>query len=236
MPKLEAIFSLKKNNMKKVITFCVFGSNVIYQKGAVYNAELASKIYPDWMCRFYLFKECHFLKNELEIFNNVELILVPKEGNFYSTMYRFLPLGENNVSYFISRDTDSRISIREKEAVDEWVLSGKNFHIMKDHPYHYDYYNPVLAGMWGGRGGLVSDIQTKIIDFINSESDFKGIDQKFLYTMYENFISKDCCIHDSNFPSPRNHTRDGLYFIGQPFDENNNFYGDWENDLKLLNT
>jgi hypothetical protein len=221
--------------MKKIITFCVFGSNVVYHKGAIYNAELAARIYPDWMCRFYLFKECHFLKKELENFKNVETVSIPKEGKFYSTLYRFLPLGETDVSYFISRDTDSRISLREKEAVDEWMASGKTLHIMKDHPYHHTPEFPILAGMFGCKGGIITDIQEKIINFINKEIDFKGIDQKFLHNLYHEYFSADNLTHDLKFPSERNYKRDSIYFVGQSFDENNNFYGNWKEDLRILN-
>ena len=46
----------------------------------------------------------------------------------------------------ISRDADSRLSLREKEAVEKWINSDKDFHIMRDHPHHY---YPILGGTWG---------------------------------------------------------------------------------------
>ena len=36
----------------------------------------------------------------------------------------------------LSRDCDSRLNKREKLAVDELLKSDKNFHIMRDHPWH----------------------------------------------------------------------------------------------------
>ena len=60
--------------------------------------------------------------------------------------WRFEPAGEEDVDVMISRDTDSRLNLREKFAVEEWLESDKGFHIMRDHPHH-GY--PVLGGMWG---------------------------------------------------------------------------------------
>ena len=59
-------------------------------------------------------------------------------------MWRFLPF--ENVERFISRDADSRLSIREKLAVDKWIESDKTLHIMRDHPHHNVY---IFAGLFG---------------------------------------------------------------------------------------
>lgn len=220
---------------KKLITFSVFGESDIYKKGAIKNAILAQKIYPDWICRFYIFSECANLKSELDNYENVESVLIDKKGGFYSTLYRFLPLEEENVSYFISRDTDSRLSLREKEAVDEWIKSNKTFHIMKDHPYHYTEEFPILAGMWGAKGNSFKNIKEYIKKCCDNEIDTKGIDQRFLYNFYHEHVKNDNFLHDnSNFPSSRNYERDRIYFIGQPFDENDKFYGNWKSDLEKI--
>ena len=221
--------------MSKLITFCVFGNAPIFRIGALKNAELAQSIYPNWICRFYLFKECHDLETELLKFPNTEVCKCSIEGGFHSTLYRFLPLGESNVSHFISRDTDSRLSIREKEAVDQWVDSGKFFHIMKDHPYHYTPEFPILAGMWGGFGGIYPEIKNHMTDFVKKNINAKGIDQKFLYEYYNTKAKGYCFEHNhTNFPSERNFERDGIYFVGQVIDENGNFGGNWKNDLKQI--
>lgn len=221
--------------MKKIISFCIFGNNILYHKGAEYNIELAKEIYPDWICRFYLFQECFYLEDRLKS-NNVEIIKVNEQGSFFSTMYRFLPIGEQDVDFFICRDTDSRLSWREKEAVDEWLDSGKDYHIMKDHPHHYYEGFPILAGMWGARGNLISNIKELIDYFTKNEQNIKGIDQKFLYYLFHNYAKSSFLEHGINsFPSLRNYEKDKIYFVGQPFDESNNFLKGWEAHLDLLN-
>jgi FkbM family methyltransferase len=220
--------------MKKIISFCIFGNDILYHKGAEYNIELAKEIYPDWICRFYLFQECFYLEDRLKS-NNVEIIKVNEQGSFFSTMYRFLPIGEQDVDFFICRDTDSRLSWREKEAVEDWLNSGKNFHIMKDHPYHYSEDFPILAGMWGAKGNIIPDIKNIINTFKQTQENKKGVDQIVLRYIFENFAKNSYYEQGiDSFPSPRNFKKDNIYFVGQPFDENNNFYGDFANDISVL--
>lgn len=219
---------------KKLITFCVFGTEKLFQKGCFENLRLAKEIYPDWICRVYLFKETLGLKDEILSYGNSEVVEVNEMGSFVSTMYRFLPLAESDVSYFISRDTDSRLSMREKEAVDEWIKDGTDFHIMKDHPYHYTPEFPILAGMWGARGGIIPNVKELMAKIVNEHPNTKGIDQRFLYHIFETHVNKFTEHEMNGFPSPRNFERDGIYFVGQPFDGDNNFYGNWKEDLNKL--
>jgi hypothetical protein len=61
--------------------------------------------------------------------------------------WRFLPIDvDQSVTRMIVRDTDSRLSEREKMAVDEWIKEGKALHIMRDHPHHN---SAIMGGMWG---------------------------------------------------------------------------------------
>ena len=222
--------------MKKIISFCVYGNAPIFLIGAIRNAELAQKIYPDWVCRFYIFTEAFSIKEDLEKFPNVETVCIGREGGAYSMLYRFLPLEEENIEYFISRDTDSRLSFREKESVDKWIESGKTFHIMKDHPYHITPEFPILGGMWGSKGGIIKDIRSYMSQICQNLSDEHGLDQKFLYNLYHKHALNDHLTHNPDeFPSPRNYERDNIYFVGQVIDENEKFGGNWKNDLSLLN-
>lgn len=222
--------------MKKLITFSLFGNAPMYQKGAIENLKKAQEVYPGWVCRFYLFEEDHFMENDLtNIDSTVEIKKISKPGGFYSTLYRFLPLSEEGVERFISRDTDSRLSFREKEAVEEWIKSDKSYHIMKDHPYHFTPEFPILAGMWGAKGNIFNDIKYTMAEFAKETSDNKGIDQRFLHDYFHEVIKGDYIEHTmDSFPSSRNYQRDGIYFVGQPIDENNKFTGDWVNDLAKL--
>ena len=53
-------------------------------------------------------------------------------------MWRFLVTDDLSVDYFIVRDVDSRLSLRESLAVMDWTRlhSDKAFHCIRDHPSH----------------------------------------------------------------------------------------------------
>lgn len=70
-----------------------------------------------------------------------------------STFWRFLAFTDRTATRVICRDADSRLTPRDRAAVDEWVESGYHFHVMHDHPQHHTW--PVMAGMFGAANGLL---------------------------------------------------------------------------------
>ena len=69
-------------------------------------------------------------------------------SEIFAMNWRFLPPLDPQVSVFLCRDLDSRISAREVAAVTEWLQSGRALHSMRDHPYHNI---PLLGAAWGAR-------------------------------------------------------------------------------------
>ena len=121
----------------KVISYSLWGSNPTYTIGAIRNAEIAKELFPDWKCIFYCFSTVPLDTIEhLKSFSNVEIRMVSDEGDNRGAFKRFLPSMDSDVEYYMCRDTDSRLSLREKYAVEGWINSDKDFHIMRDHPYH----------------------------------------------------------------------------------------------------
>jgi hypothetical protein len=151
---------------------------------------------------------------------------------------RFLPADEDGVEYMMSRDTDSRLSERERLAVDEWLRSGADLHIMRDHPYHGV---PMLGGMWGVKGGRLKGIAQAMQDFKPTEN--KGQDQAFLWGwIWEKAKTGQLsvCAHDQFFqkvPFPvgakRGAENGGVWFVGQCFDENDVFNSQSDVDVLL---
>ena len=175
--------------MKKLICYSLWGDNPRYTKGAIRNAELAKLIYPGWTCRFYT-------------------------GNCVPT-----GIMDKDVEVMLSRDTDSRLTLREKYAVDEWLGSRLNFHIMRDHPYHS---TEILGGMWGVKGNILVGINDLISDYV--KGDFWQVDQNFLREKIWSTVRGDSFTHDEFFshifgPSnPYKFKRDPKHFIGQAYD------------------
>jgi len=203
--------------MKKVISFSLWGSDPKYTIGAIRNAELSESIYPDWVCRFYVDdtvpKE---IVDELKSHSHVEVVQKNTGGNWTSMFWRFEPAADKDIEVMISRDTDSRLTHREKAAVDEWIASDKGFHIMRDHPWHK---YPVLGGMWGVKKGVIPNMKELINEF--SQTDEYGTDYWFFaYKVYP-LITEDVMVHDPFFEQkPFPTKRKNSTFVGQVFDEN----------------
>ena len=216
------------NKKKKIISFSLWGSNPKYLIGAIRNAELAKKIYPGWICRYYIgmstFEKAIETVSRLERFPNVEIIKMSENGDWEGMLWRFYPISDTDVEVVISRDTDSRLSKRERRAVNQWLRSSKKFHIMRDHPYH-NY--KILGGMWGAKKGIVNDMKSLIDKF--QGGNFYQVDQDFLAEIIFPKIENDVFIHDEfgdgkKFPSRRK----DFEFVGEVYDEFDNREDHWK--------
>jgi hypothetical protein len=210
--------------MKKIISFSLWGDDEKYTYGALHNIELAKKVYPDWICRFYIGTSVppHIVK-QIEKADNTEVIKMSEEGDWTGMFWRFYAAGDPQVDVVISRDCDSRLWYREKAAVDEWLAGDKDFHIMRDHPAWHNL--PILGGMWGARNGVVSDINKFISQY--QKGDFYQVDQNFLRDVIYPIIKNNICVHDDfdifndvceKKPFPYN--RDSAHFAGQAYKSN----------------
>jgi protein O-GlcNAc transferase len=203
--------------MKKIISFSLWGDKPIYNIGAIRNAEIAKVIYPDWICRFYVGKSTPIETiNELRNFDNTEIIQMDEQGDWTGMFWRFYPASEEDVKVMISRDCDSRLSKREVMAVNEWINSDKDFHIMRDHPHHNI---EILGGMWGVKNNLLYNMKSLINDYL--KGDFWQVDQNFLKEIIYPIIKGNVMVHDEffskiPFPTVRNNNE----FVGDVFDEN----------------
>lgn len=204
--------------MKKIISFSLWGDKPTYTVGAIENAKLAETLFNDWICRFYVGTSVPSeIISELRIRKNVEVIEMLCEGDWTSMFWRFEAASDSDVDIVLSRDTDSRLSLRERFAVDEWLKSDKDFHIMRDHPYHQ---TAILGGMWGVRNKLLSNMKELISEY--TKGNFWQVDQNFLTDKIYPIVKDKSYVHDeffggNKFPSPRQNR----FFIGQAFDENN---------------
>lgn len=182
--------------MKKVLSFSLWGDNPTYNIGAIKNAELAKEFYPEFECWFYIHNVSvpQDTISVLKTFSNVKIIL--KTGdltneNCKPRMWRYEPIDDPEVEIILSRDTDTRILLREKLAVDEWLNSGTSFHIMRDHPHHNF---PILAGMFGSKKlSQISNWSNAINEY--TKNDNRMYDQDFLRDYIYPIIKNNSTIH-----------------------------------------
>ena len=135
---------------KKIVSFSLWGSNEGYCQGAIENAELAPKIYPGWTCRFYVdpIVPRKVVTRLLDL--GAEIVYREESIDNLGLYWRFGPMFDDKmVDRFIVRDTDSRLNVREAQAVKEWEDSGMLFHIIRDNNEHNI---KILGGTWGAFG------------------------------------------------------------------------------------
>jgi hypothetical protein len=201
--------------MKKIIAFSLWGDNPKYTVGLIKNLDLAKEIYPGWICRVYCGKSVpENIISEIEKRDNKELIIMDEQGDWEGMFWRFFAAEDADI--MISRDSDSRLNNREKAAVEQWIKSDKNFHIMRDHPYHA---TEILGGMWGVKSPILKNIRNMIKEY--SKGNFYQVDQNFLREKVYPLVKHNAMVHDEFFEKkPFPMPREGLEFVGKVFDEN----------------
>lgn len=175
---------------KKIISFSLWGSQKIYNYGMVENVIIAKELYPEWKCYIYLGKDV--IPEVKEYLEKQENVIIIDRSNYpkklSNMVWRFEPafLG-NKDNIVIIRDSDSRLNMREKLAVDEWLNSNKDFHIMRDHLNHKQ---EILGGMWGCRNGIVNEYKDLFIKHQNNLSNKYLYDMDFLRRrIYKNIVN-----------------------------------------------
>ena len=217
----------------KVISFSLYGNDPIYTIGCIKNAQLLNSLFPGWeMWVYYNDTVPIDIINELRDLN-VKLIDTYEHKDFFGGLWRFQPIVESGVEYFISRDCDSRISQRDVTAVNEWIESGKTFHIIRDHPIGHGW--PISAGLWGSKGSSISafnELKEKYLLENNRMWD-RSIDQCFLRDVIYPIAATDVFVHDEYFnyegigqPIKQDRAIDNFAFIGESIDENDIPRGD----------
>ena len=184
--------------MKKVISFSLWGDNPNYVIGAVLNADIAEKEWPDWICRFYIAPTVpDGIIKELESRDNVEVVRMDEDESWNGMFWRFYPASDPDVDVAIFRDTDSYIHIRDKAAVEEWIESDKDFHIMRDNCQHG---LEMCGGLWGVKNHGFSDAADRIKEYVKENTDDSNHDQFFLKNLFSTRAMKNSYVHDDWFP------------------------------------
>lgn len=187
----HSVYVCKVHN---VASYSLWGTDLLYLDGAKYNAKLVKEFYPEWECRMYVDSSItNELINELSDLGAILYYRDETDGSS-GMLWRFEAMFDDTIDYFIIRDADSRITYREKLAVDEWVNSGKGFHVMRDNPGHG---TSILGGMWGGRTQLCK--KYKYVFETEVFKAHKGYDQEFLTRYLWRDVRENMICHRSHY-------------------------------------
>lgn len=204
-----------------IISFALFGSNPAYREGFLKNVEVARTVFPGWHIHVYC-DRLNFDALAPLALPRVSVLLQKEHSEGVEGMiWRFLAAGQPQADAVIFRDTDSILTKREKDAVDEWLASDKDVHLIRDHPLHI---SPVMGGMFGVRGGaktLLADLidqglkMGKLVNY--------GDDQRFLSGQFYPRIKRRALVHTSlikyvfEYAAPLPPESAGESFIGAYF-------------------
>jgi len=223
----------------KVISFSLYGDNPIYTIGCIKNARLMEVYFKDW--EMWVYHNDTVPQNILDelLSLGVKLIDTHEHNGFFGSLWRFRVIMDDNVEYYISRDCDSRISLPDEIAVNEWIESGKNFHILREHPIGHRWV--INAGMWGAKSGSIPNFNVLMDDYLqrNNHIGDKTIDQRFLRDIIHPIVVKDLFLHDEFFNYEnigtnikRERELDDFAFIGESVDENDIPRGDQRTSIR----
>lgn len=214
--------------MKKIISFSLWGNDPKYIQGALENIKCRDKYLSDWICRFYI-HESVSAQHKHNISSQPLCEIIDKTGSLGTHMdkpgmfWRFEVLNDKDVERFIIRDADSRINQRDIACINHWIKSDKEFHIIRDHPYHN---TKIMGGMWGATKKFMDKINYNELlnEFNNSEyQNTFATDQEFLARKIYPMAKHVALIHDN-----ADRFREGAYkiphinidgnFVGKPID------------------
>mmetsp|Transcript_12204 Transcript_12204/g.22078 ORF Transcript_12204/g.22078 Transcript_12204/m.22078 type:complete len:312 (-) Transcript_12204:257-1192(-) len=183
------------------IAYSLYGNREQFWGGAIPNVELAAGYFPDWQVRFYHDTTVPLkILTELRTLPNVKLYDMTNSSIVNPRAWRFLVAMDPEVTgAYILRDTDSRLTLREAKAVEEWLESNYTFHNMHDHPHHCSH--TMQGGMWGGKA-IIPEMRC-VLDRCNTtkittqQKVDKYDDQTMLAKFVVPIVMKDVMHHDS---------------------------------------
>lgn len=186
-----------------IIAFSLWGRNPRYLRGALQNLIRARELYPDFTCRFLVDSSVPYdILSALASEGAQVVHCDPSESLLQRLARRFQVADDSSVRRYLIRDVDSVVGPREVAAVNDWFTSRLPFHVMRDWWTHTD---PMLAGMWGGIGGVLPPLAPLIQQYQPEHAETAHIDQWFLRDVIWPSIRPRTFVHDRCFRTEKSH-------------------------------
>ncbi len=197
--------------LPRVIAYALWGSQPIYNIGAVRNVQEVKHYFPGW--EVHLYHDETVPETTLEQLRHagphVSMRRMPRSLGKSGAFWRFLSFESDGV--VLSRDLDSRPTERERAMVDLWLASEKKFHTIMDGYVIPDSFiqNGEIAlpgaGVLGVRDGYLRGLHRLIEDWPYKE--IYHDDELFLGVLFSYFPKRDMYLHSAL-------TRDGQFYLG----------------------
>lgn len=188
----------------KCISFSLYGNDDRYKVGAIKNAILASRYFPfedGFVVRIYM--ENALLDDQtfvttLRLFKGLQIVAVDEVGNHNAKLWRYQAFSDPQFDAVIVRDIDARLSYRDRLAHEDWVDSGLDAHIIKDHPTGHNYL--ISAGMFAAKSKVLTGIDSLL--WKSRGFDYYTVDQDFLAAHIHPLIKDSVLVHDPYYNTP----------------------------------
>ena len=197
----------------KIISISVWGNDPRYIVGANRQYELAKLYYPDWEFRIYT-------DNKNKFVNLTDANIIEVTDGSYGMFWRFRAMFESDDNIVIVRDSDSRITIREQRAVNDWLNSDKKFHTFRDHDAHFEF--PIIGCAFGYKGKFSTPVFNLMNKYTEQLNYYVG-DQIFLRDVIWPLVQDNALVHSMNegwFGETRSLLVNPYDFCGNGYNEN----------------
>lgn len=182
-------------NRRLWVSFSLYGTDALYVRGIASACKSYRDIFPGWTP--IIFVGDSVPQDAVSVLqNDFNAVIMPMHGlpeDSSAMFWRYLAVDEVADGVVLFRDADSRASRRERGAVDEWLASGRSFHIMRDHPNHT---HPMMGGTWGVRVDGAPHMGRLISDY-GPDREFSG-DQRWLASMTYPIAAASCIVHQDD--------------------------------------
>lgn len=177
----------------RIIAMSLYGADPDYTYGAIENAAIVKRDWATWRLRIY--HDQYVPADVLKALRALDVELVARtfrpDSGHEAMFWRFDVIKDEAVTRFLIRDTDARLTHRDRSAVNEWVSSRRYAHTIRDHPQHY---MPIMGGLWGAVGGFMAPIDADLTGSVKY-----NVDQRWLQRRVWPYFKKHALIHDAYF-------------------------------------
>ncbi len=184
---------------QNIIAYTLWGNLPRYQVPLLENARIRPHLFPEWTIRVYhdLSVDSGYLAQLSAHGVQLRPMRLPSGVPTHrGLLWRFEAIADPAVQRFLIRDADSLLTVKERVAVDVWLRSDFHFHAMRDWYTHTDL---LLAGMWGGVGGILPPPATLLRAYTAWRVENDHVDQDLLTETVWPTVRHNVLIHDSIF-------------------------------------
>jgi len=217
-----------------LLAYSIWGDACHYNFGIIENARMAKWIYPDWTVRVYVDESTRQDTIEELRMAAADVVQAPRWQKWRGGMFwRLLASDDPGFRCWGIRDADSRLTYRERIAIESWLESGIPLHTVRDHPAHE---RPVMLCAFDGRRGAVCDMAGQIDAWrLSGHGDGYGSDEQMVEESLWPTIRSRTLVH-TEFGNRFGHggvirsfplsSEEGFRFIGERIYEDNHHNGD----------